>query len=131
MKHLFSKALPIVAICLLASCRHYDEVSFSGTIVGGEFCQSNEIGWLVSLDSPLDMGDSVRLDNGDTTRYGNVIMAFQSPRQFKVGHHISGTFHIDNNFSKAHCMRHYTYRDLATGEEISLQEAIFDKVQED
>ena len=134
MKHIPFKFFFIAsALCLaLASCKNHDEFDFAGTIVGYEICQSEigDFGYLVSLDSPSDLGDSIMIVE-DSTRHGHVIAIYQSPRQLKVGRHISGTIYLDSKFSKAHCYRTYTYRDLASDKDISLQEAIFVKVVTD
>ena len=121
----------VLALCfafLSVSCRQHDEFSFSGTIVGYEICQSmNDFAYLVSLESPAGLGDSIMIVE-DSTCHGNVIAIYQSPKLLKIGRHIDGTIYLNNNFNAAHCYRHYTYRDLATGEEITLQQAIFVKV---
>lgn len=133
MKHLSIKLLAVVLFFNLAlsSCQRHDEFSFSGTIVGYEICQSmNDFAYLVSLESPSDIGDSIMIVE-DSTRRGNVIAIYQSPKILKIGHHIDGTIYMNNNYNAAHCYRHYTYRDLVSGEEIELKQAIFVKVNMD
>lgn len=120
-----------VTVFVLTSCKHHDEFAFSGKVVGYEICQSmNDFAYLVSLESPSDIGDSIMIVE-DSTRRGHVIAIYQSPRILKIGRHISGTIYLDNNYNAAHCYKHYTYKDLVTGNEIALQQAIFVKVKMD
>lgn len=133
MKRFFLTSLVVGLVCAIAfsSCRQHDEFSFSGTVVGYEICQSmNDFAYLVSLDSPANLGDSIMIVE-DSTCHGNVIAIYQSPKILKIGRHIDGTIYLNNNYNAAHCYRHYTYRDLSNGEEITLQQAIFVKVNMD
>lgn len=130
MKKLFFILVAIVSM-VLVGCKHHDEFEFSGNIVGYEICQSmNDFAYLVSLESPSDLGDSIMIVEDSTLR-GHVIAIYQSPRILKIGRHISGTIYLDDNFNAAHCYKHYTYKDLVTGEDIALRQAIFVKVKMD
>lgn len=129
------KKIAFVLVAILAltmvGCKHHEEFSFSGRVVGYEICQSmNDFAYLVSLESPSDIGDSILIVE-DSTRRGHVIAVYQSPRILKIGKHISGSIYLDNNYNQAHCYTHYTYKDLVSGKDISLQQAIFVKVRID
>jgi len=130
MKKILFASFAVLAL-MLVGCQHHDEFEFAGTIVGYEICQSmSDFAYLVSLESPSDLGDSIMIVE-DSTRRGNVIAIYQSPKILKIGRHISGTIYINNNYNAAHCFKHYTYKDLVSGETISLQQAIFVKVKMD
>lgn len=130
MKKILFVSFAVLAL-MLVSCKHHEEFEFSGKVVGYEICQSmNDFAYLVSLESPSDIGDSIMVVE-DSTRRGHVIAVYQSPRILKIGRHISGTIYMDDNYNRAHCYKHYTYRDLVSGDEIELRQAIFVKVHMD
>ena len=130
MKKILFASFAVLSL-VLVGCKHHEEFSFSGKVVGYEICHSmNDFAYLVSLESPSDIGDSILIVE-DSTRRGHVIAVYQSPRILKIGRHISGTIYLDDNYNQAHCYTHYTYMDLVTGKDISLRQAIFVKVHMD
>ena len=68
MKKILFVSFAVLAL-MLVSCKHHEEFEFSGKVVGYEICQSmNDFAYLVSLESPSDIGDSIMVVEDSTRR---------------------------------------------------------------
>ena len=107
------KALLTIAASLLClmGCNHYDDFSFSGTVIDAETCTDlQNLGYVVELSSPSDMGGDYLA--ADTIVHHNVVVIYGSDRMLRVGNRIEGKIYIDNNYSKSTCSYHYSGRRI-------------------
>lgn len=105
--------LGVSVIILLASCTKKDEYDFSGTIVDARECNLMQLpGYIVALEKPTDIGKEYSLGS---TQYPHAIILFDPGCQLKKGDHISGSFYLDDKYSRANCQIHDRDLDLPEG----------------
>ena len=99
MKHCVFFSLLLAAS--LTSCAKHDEVSFRGTVVNIEYCASQDIqsnaGFYTALEVPEATGATFTIGN-DT--FQNVVILYEPGTRIKNGDRISGSFYIDNDYSR-------------------------------
>ena len=123
MKHCVFFSLLLAA--LLTSCAKHDEVSFRGTVVNIEYCASQDIqsnaGFYTALEVPEATGATFTIGN-DT--FQNVVILYEPGKRIKNGDRISGSFYIDNDYSRTNCNLHIHADDY-------LPQGVFTKVSVD
>ncbi len=120
------KTFPLIAALLLlaAGCNNYDDFEFSGTVIDAETCTNlQNLGYVVELDSPSDMGGDYLA--ADTMVHHHVAIIYGSDRMLRVGDRIEGKIYIDNNYSKSTCTYHYESRRVNN----DVPEACFTKLR--
>ena len=108
------KAVPTLlllssCLLLLTGCVKHDEIAFRGTIVDTRECNLsfgsyNDAGFVVNLDTPDSIGRPYTY-NGHT--YGNTVVLYDPDCRLYKGDKISGTFYLDDKYSRANCSVHY------------------------
>lgn len=119
MKHsaCFKALFVFLAVsCLLVSCRKHDEIPFRGTIIDIRECTASylqpDLGYVVKLDTPDSIGKPYSL-NGTT--YKNAVILYDPPIRIFKNDHISGTFYLDDKYSRANCTIHWSDFDIPEG----------------
>ena len=107
--------VPLLSL-LFFSCKDYDEISFSGTIIDTRECNINylrpDLGYVIKLDSPDSIGGNYTL-NG--TVYNNCIVLYEPDRTLYRNDHLTGSFYLDDKYSRASCSIHWSDYSLPEG----------------
>jgi hypothetical protein len=122
MKHfVFSKILFVAALMLLVSCEKHDEIAFTGTVIDTRECTPSylqpDLGYVVRLDSPDSIGQPYII-NGVTHK--NCVILYDPDCRIYKNDKISGTFYLDDKYSRANCSIHWTDFQLPEGVFISV-----------
>lgn len=119
MKHLdFSKIIVATVLLLFASCSKHDEIAFKGTIIDIRTCNSsfdiqhNDAGFVIDLTTPDSIGKPYTF-NGVT--YRNAVILYDPDCRLYKGDKLSGTFYLDDKYSRAHCSIHWSDFDIPEG----------------
>ncbi|MBR5027680.1 MAG: hypothetical protein IKX51_00530 [Bacteroidales bacterium] len=82
----------IFAVSVFSSCKKdYEEVHFSGTVVGCLICNTKTWGYIIDLDTPSNYGDSVEFDG----------------QQLKDSSSVSGVCYKTSDYGKINCQLIY------------------------
>lgn len=99
--------LMLCVVALLASCkRNYEEIYVKGRVVGAEMCSSNRLGYLMEMEYPAEIGDTI------TTYYGhfnNAVMAYEAPRRLEKDEVVYGVAYVTRDYAALHCVGLYNY----------------------
>ena len=101
---------------LFSSCTKHDEIVFKGVIIDTRECTVSylkpDLGYVVKLDSPDSIGKPYTL-NGTT--YQNAVILYDPNCRLYKNDKISGTFYLDDKYSRANCTIHWTDFQLPEG----------------
>lgn len=109
-------------LLLFVSCVKHDEIPFKGTIVDTRECnasfgQHQEAGFVVSLTTPDSIGKPYT-HNGVT--YSNAVILYDPGCRLYRNDKVSGTFYLDDKYSRANCSIHWSDFDIPEGVFIDL-----------
>ena len=93
-------ALTLLA-CLCGCDRKYEEFYFKGTVLSVEMCNSTGMGYLMEIESPAGLGDTVT-HNGKL--YRNAVMAYRAPRPIMKGETVVGVAYRHRDFAAYNCL---------------------------
>lgn len=112
------KILPLILLASLATaaCQKHDEIEFSGQVLMVRSCSASYLdanaGFVVALDYPEGIGGTLKANEGSVE---NVIVLYEPTTRVRVEDHITGTFYLDNEYSRAHCSVIIDLGDLPEG----------------
>ncbi len=113
MRHLsiFSRFVLIAcAVLLFGSCADYEEVNFRGKVIGIRECTASyldqNVGYVVQLEYPEGIGGSIT--EGSNTG-DNLVVLYEPDRHIMIDDVISGTFYLDEKYSRANCSIRWDY----------------------
>lgn len=118
MKHLgYSKFIIVAVLLLFASCKKHDEIAFKGTIIDTRTCNSSfdshqEAGFVINLTTPDSIGKPYT-HNGVT--YTNSVILYDPGCRLYKNDKVSGTFYLDDKYSRANCSIHWSDFDIPEG----------------
>ena len=102
-----TSSILVAAALALGSCgKTYEEFYFTGHCVGAEICSSHTMGYLIEVDYPKDLGDTITAYG---KKYKNAIMGYRSPKMLKDGEVIYGVGYLQEGFAALNCMGIYYY----------------------
>ena len=91
----------IFSVAVFSSCKKdYDEVKFSGRVVGALICNTKTMGYIIEISSPSDYGDAVVFDGRDLH---NAVVAYESPKQLRDSALVSGVCYKTKDYGKINC----------------------------
>lgn len=101
-------ALRKVAVTLLASlallstaCNgDIDEFKFKGFVVGADLCSSSQIGYIINITTPDDLG---KQDTIGGIRYDHLVMGYRASRILHQGDTIDGVAYFTKSYAKLNC----------------------------
>ena len=86
---------------LLGACnRDIEEFRFTGTVVGGEMCSSSQIGYIIDIFTPDNLGESFTNTSGS---YDHAVMAYRAPRILHYGDTIEGVAYFTESYAALNC----------------------------
>ena len=86
---------------LFTGCNNdIDEFQFTGRVVGAEFCSSSEIGYIIELLAPENIGDTITISSG---RFDNAVMAYKSTRRLYESDTIKGVAYLTKSYAALNC----------------------------
>lgn len=98
---------------LAASCaltwgcdKGYEEFYFIGHPVGAEMCSATTFGYLLTIDYPQGLGDTITAYG---EHYSNAVMAYRSPRLLSEGETIYGVAYQRRDFAALNCVGLFNY----------------------
>lgn len=99
---LFIVGLAIVfSVAVFTSCKKdYEEVRFSGIVVGALICNTKTMGYIIELTSPTSFGDEVDFEGLDLH---NAVVAYESPVKLRDSMQVSGVFYKTKDYGKINC----------------------------
>ena len=91
----------VSASVLLACKKTYVEEYYSGRVVGVEMCHTRTNGYLIELDSPKGVGDTMTLGS---KFYKNLVIGYEAPTRLKDNQKISGVMYQTMGYANINCM---------------------------
>ncbi|MBR7167211.1 MAG: hypothetical protein IKD33_00180 [Bacteroidales bacterium] len=92
----------ILSVSVLLACKKtYVEEYYSGRVVGVEMCNTRTNGYLIELDSPKGVGDTMTLGN---KFYKNLVIGYEAPTRLKDNQKISGVMYQTMGYANINCM---------------------------
>ena len=92
----------LVSVSVLLACKKtYVEEYYSGRVVGVEMCNTRTNGYLIELDSPKGVGDTMTLGS---KFYKNLVIGYEAPTRLKDNQKISGVMYQTMGYAKINCM---------------------------
>lgn len=92
----------LVSVSVLLACKKtYVEEYYSGRVVGVEMCNTRTNGYLIELDSPKDVGDTMTLGS---KFYKNLVIGYEAPTRLKDNQKISGVMYQTMGYANINCM---------------------------
>jgi hypothetical protein len=92
----------IVSVSVLLACKKtYVEEYYSGKVVGVEMCNTRTNGYLIELDSPKGVGDTMTLGS---KFYKNLVIGYEAPTRLKDNQKISGVMYQTMGYANINCM---------------------------
>jgi len=92
----------ILSVSVLLACKKtYEEEYYSGRVVGVEMCNTRTNGYLIELDSPKGVGDTMTLGN---KFYKNLVIGYEAPTRLKDNQKISGVMYQTMGYANINCM---------------------------
>lgn len=108
----------IFAVAVFSSCKKdYEEVRFSGKVVGCTMCNTKTMGYIIELSSPDNFGKD--LDYEDHL-YHNAVVAYESPKQLRDEQSVSGVMYKTEGYGAINCTMLYDYNSNNVQEVIIL-----------
>jgi len=102
MKRLSSIIVSMAAVLAFSGCKtDYEEFYFKGTVITGEMCSSMMVGYLMELEQPAGVGDTITYDG---TFYKNAVMAYRAPRPLKKNETVIGVAYKYKDFAALNCL---------------------------
>jgi hypothetical protein len=110
----------IVSLLIFVACKKtYVEELYSGKVVGVEMCNTRTNGYLIELDTPKGVGDTMTIGS---KFYKNLVVGYEAPALLKENQKISGVMYQTKGYANINCM----WFDIR-----NLQEVIILTVNED
>lgn len=106
MKRLSTLLLTLVTLLSVSCKRDYEEFYFKGHIIDAKECSSTQIGYLMVIDKPEGVGDTITYRG---KLYENAVMAYQASRRLKADETIYGVAYFYKNFATYNCVGLYYY----------------------
>lgn len=100
--------LPLLATLLVGCANSYDEFYFKGTSIGMELCSGTSAAFLIAVDQPKNIGDTLTI-NGK--HYDNVVMGYRASRLLSNGETVYGVAYQVSDYAALNCMSVY-YVDI-------------------
>jgi len=98
---LFTGLAIVFAVAVFSSCKKdYEEVKFSGRVVGALICNTKTMGYIIELSSPTGYGDAVSFEGRNLQ---NAIVGYESPKVLKDSALISGVCYKTKDYGKINC----------------------------
>lgn len=102
---------------LLTGCVKHDEIAFRGTIVDVRECNASfgstqDAGFVVDLSSPDSIGVAYTVNGA---HYSNAVILYDPGCRLYKGDKLSGTFYLDDKYSRANCSIHWSDLHLPEG----------------
>ena len=92
----------LVSVSVLLACKKtYVEEYYSGRVVGVEMCNTRTNGYLIELDSPKGVGDTMTLGS---KFYKNLVIGYEAPTRLKDNQKISGVMYQTMGYANINCM---------------------------
>jgi hypothetical protein len=92
----------LVSVLVLLACKKtYVEEYYSGRVVGVEMCNTRTNGYLIELDSPKGVGDTMTLGS---KFYKNLVIGYEAPTRLKDNQKISGVMYQTMGYANINCM---------------------------
>lgn len=92
----------IVSVSVLLACKKtYVEEYYSGKVVGVEMCNTRTNGYLIELDSPKGVGDTMTLGS---RFFKNLVIGYEAPVRLKDNQKISGVMYQTMGYANINCM---------------------------
>lgn len=108
----------LFAVAVFTSCKKdYEEVNFSGTVVGCTMCNTKTMGYVIELSSPEHYGKELAFE-GET--YHNAVVAYESPKQLRDEQKVSGVMYKTEGYGAINCTMLYDYNSNNVQEVILL-----------
>ena len=110
-KHLSIQAFIILFLALIfTGCVKHEEIEFRGKIIGIRECTASyldqNVGYVVQLEYPEGVGGSIT-DGNNTGE--NLVVLYEPDRHIMIDDIISGTFYLDEKYSRANCSIRWDY----------------------
>ena len=91
----------IFAVAVFTSCKKdYEEVKFSGKVVGMLICNTKTWGYIIELSSPANYGNEIVYEDMELH---NAVVGYESPKQLKDSQEISGVCYKTKDYGKINC----------------------------
>lgn len=91
-----------VALAALGGCkRNYEEFYFKGTAVSMINCSSRMMGYVIEVEKPEGVGDTVTIGG---VHYKNAVLAYRAPRIIKQEETIYGVAYVHRDFGALNCV---------------------------
>ncbi len=92
----------IVSLIVFVACKKtYVEELYSGKVVGVEMCNTRTNGYLIELDSPKGVGDTITIGS---KFYKNLVVGYEAPVRLKDNQKISGVMYQTKGYANINCM---------------------------
>ncbi|MBP5535559.1 MAG: hypothetical protein J6X62_02070 [Bacteroidales bacterium] len=105
---LLTIAAIMLATGMTAACkRDYEEFYFAGRVIGAELCSSTTMGYMIQVDRPSNIGDTITL--GEAVQE-NAVMAYRSPRKLVKDERVYGVAYLTKDFAALNCIGIYNYK---------------------
>lgn len=99
--------LPCLAFLATACNNDIDEFSFTGHVVGADMCSSSQIGYVIEVISPDNVGSQATIGG---TQYNHLVMGYRASRILHQGDTINAVGYITESYAKLNC-----YGDISRG----------------
>ena len=91
----------VFAVAVFSSCKKdYEEVKFSGKVVGMLICNTRTWGYVIELSSPSNYGEAIVYEDMELH---NAVVGYESPKQLKDSQEISGVCYKTKDYGKINC----------------------------
>jgi len=91
----------IFTVAVFSSCKKdYEEVKFSGKVVGALICNTKTWGYVIELTSPANYGDEIVYEDMELH---NAVVGYESPKQLRGSQDVSGVCYKTKDYGKINC----------------------------
>lgn len=80
--------------------RDVDEFKFTGRVVGSDMCSSSQIGYMIDVISPDDIGMEYTLGG---TKYKHLLMCYRPSRILHYGDTVNAVGYFTDSYAKLNC----------------------------
>ena len=92
-------AIPLLT--LLSACnKDIDEFRFTGLVVGADMCSSSQIGYMIDIMTPNDLGVEYTLGN---TKYSHMVMGYRASRILHQGDTVNAVGYFTESYASLNC----------------------------
>lgn len=96
----------VLLAVLVGGCNSdIDEFRFSGRVVGMAPCNASMLGYVVAIDTPDSIGDTITIEG---SKYSNAVVGYRSPRMLSNQEYINGVAYSTHDFAAINCMGLFT-----------------------